>query len=360
VASTVRADATLNRELKSIGWENALQLVSVRKVRADGTTGPAPPAGRGNVLTLHVVDDGYLNGTGYAIQPRAAGYADDRAVWNAVRDHPGYAVVDTTMLDAQGTTPAVVGGISPNDSTFKPFQLELAGFQEKGGTTSKKSRVTVIGFMTRPIWGGLYVSTRTALNSGAFTAAPAASAAQPLTPTGYYFSVRPGVDVNKTRLDLGRLLVKDQLEPVSVADQVAQGNSAIVTLLNLLTGFLALGLVVGVAGLGVISTRAVVERRQQIGMMRALGFRRSHVQRAFLMESSFIAILGLALGSLVGLWQSYRFFVTEKALGTVVFHVPVVELSLILLGSYIATLLTTYLPARAASRVAPAEALRYE
>jgi hypothetical protein len=26
------------------------------------------------------------------------------------------------------------------------------------------------------------------------------------------------------------------------------------------------------------------------------------------------AILGLALGSLVGLWQSYRFFVTDKAL----------------------------------------------
>jgi hypothetical protein len=30
------------------------------------------------------------------------------------------------------------------------------------------------------------------------------------------------------------------------------------------------------------------------------------------------------------------------------------------LGSYVATLLTTYLPARAACRVAPAEALRFE
>ena len=363
VSSTVRSNPTLNRELQSIGWENALQSVSVQKVRPDGTTGPATSPGRGSSLGLRVVDDGYLNGTGYAIQPRAAGYADDRAVWNAVRDHTGYAVVDTSVLDAQGTTPAVVGGISPNDSTFKPFQLELAGFKENGGTTSKKSRVTVIGFMTRPLWGGLYVSTRTGLDSGIFTAAGAsgpAGSAQALTPSGYYFSVRSGADVNKTRLDLGRLLVKDQVEPVSVADQVAQGNSAIVTLLNLLTGFLALGLVVGVAGLGVISTRAVVERRQQIGMMRALGFRRSHVQRAFLMESSFIAILGLVLGSLVGLWQSYRFFVTEKTLGTVVFHVPVVELSLILLGSYVATLLTTYLPARAASRVAPAEALRFE
>jgi putative ABC transport system permease protein len=293
-------------------------------------------------------------------------------VWNAVRDHAGYAVIDTAVLNARGTSPAMVGGIDPNDATFEPFQMDLSpagGAGPASGRLAQTWRVTVIGFMTRPIWDGVYVSTRTAVQDGVFLP-PAggggavgpvmAGSVQPLAPTGYYFSVRPGVDVNRARLDLGRLLVKDQLEPVSVADQQAQGNGAILTLLNLLTGFLALGLVVGIAGLGVISTRAVVERRQQIGMMRALGYRRSHVQRSFLMESSFIAILGLVLGALVGLWQSYQFFVTQKALGSVVFHVPVVELALILLGAYAATLVTTYLPARAAARIAPADALRYE
>jgi putative ABC transport system permease protein len=44
----------------------------------------------------------------------------------------------------------------------------------------------------------------------------------------------------------------------------------------------------------------------------------------------------------------------------VTFHVPVIEIGLILAGAYVATLITTYLPARSASRVAPAEALRYE
>ncbi len=43
-----------------------------------------------------------------------------------------------------------------------------------------------------------------------------------------------------------------------------------------------------------------------------------------------------------------------------VFHVPVVEITLILVGAYLATLVTTYLPARTASLVAPAEALWYE
>jgi putative ABC transport system permease protein len=40
----------------------------------------------------------------------------------------------------------------------------------------------------------------------------------------------------------------------------------------LILGFLGLGLIIGVAALGVISARAVEERRQQIGVMRAIGF----------------------------------------------------------------------------------------
>jgi putative ABC transport system permease protein len=334
VAATVRADPTASREVRAIGWENESLFVTAREpgARAQGAT-------RQNAFPVHVVDDGYLNGTGYAIQPRAAGYGSDRAVWDAIRDHVGYAVIDTSVT---------VAGIDPHQATFTPFQLDLS---VRGESTTW--RVTVIGFLTRPIWGGMYVSTRTAQAGGMLGSAPP-------VPTGYYFSVAPGADANRTRIDLGRLLVGDQLEAVSVADQQAQSNGAIITLLNLLTGFLALGLIVGIAGLGVISTRTVVERRQQIGMMRAIGYRRSHVQRSFLMESSFVALLGLLIGGLVGLWQSYQFFVTQRTLGDVVFHVPVLELVLILLGSYAATLLTTYLPARAAARVAPAEALRFE
>ena len=44
----------------------------------------------------------------------------------------------------------------------------------------------------------------------------------------------------------------------------------------LLLGFMGLGLIVGVAALGVISARSVVERRQQIGVLRSIGFRRGH------------------------------------------------------------------------------------
>jgi ABC-type lipoprotein release transport system permease subunit len=43
-----------------------------------------------------------------------------------------------------------------------------------------------------------------------------------------------------------------------------------------------------------------------------------------------------------------------------IFNVPVAQIALILIGAYLATLITTYLPARSASRIAPAEPLRYE
>ena len=64
---------------------------------------------------------------------------------------------------------------------------------------------------------------------------------------------------------------------------------------------MALGLVVGVAALGVISARSVVERRQQIGVLRAIGFQRGMVQLSFLLEASFIALTAIVIGSALGL-----------------------------------------------------------
>jgi putative ABC transport system permease protein len=371
VASLIQANPTLAAEIQGVGWENISQGVSIQQVKASGAVSNVQ---RDSNYTLRVVDSGYLSATGYGLQPRAVGYGSERAVWDAVRDHPGYAVINASSLDARSSGPADIVGIKPTDATFQPFQIQASvpgnGQPGKGGQPATMT-LTVIGFMnSSALWGGVYVSSETALQSGWF-ASPAATATgpasgalgvtlPPLTPTGYYFALKSGVDVNKARLDLGRQLVQDQLEPVIVADQLAQQLSGILTLLNLITGFLALGLIVGIAGLGVISTRAVVERWQQIGMLRALGYRRSLVQWSFLMESSLIAILGLIIGALVGVWQSYRFFVVDKTFGTVVFHVPVAEITLILVGAYLATLVTTFLPARSASRVAPAEALRYE
>jgi putative ABC transport system permease protein len=126
-------------------------------------------------------------------------------------------------------------------------------------------------------------------------------------------------------------------------------------------GFLTVGLVVGVAALGVISTRAVVERRQQIGMLRALGFQREMVSWIFLVESSFVALLGIGLGAGLALIPASQ-MITDMAtdIPGISFQVPWKEILLVSGLAYAMTLLTTWLPARQASQVLPAEALRYE
>ncbi|MCB0093460.1 MAG: FtsX-like permease family protein, partial [Caldilineaceae bacterium] len=59
-------------------------------------------------------------------------------------------------------------------------------------------------------------------------------------------------------------------------------------------------LLVGIAALGVISSRMVVERRQQIGMLRAIGYQSNMVAFSFLLEASFIALCGIVIGTAAG------------------------------------------------------------
>jgi putative ABC transport system permease protein len=97
-------------------------------------------------------------------------------------------------------------------------------------------------------------------------------------------------------------------------------------------------------------------------MLRALGYSRGLVQLSFLLESGFIALLGLIIGCGLGAWAAIQAADTlfSRDLFGMGFQPPLITLALILAGSYLASLLTTYLPARAAARVKPAEALRYE
>jgi putative ABC transport system permease protein len=124
---------------------------------------------------------------------------------------------------------------------------------------------------------------------------------------------------------------------------------------------MGLGLVVGIAALGVIAARSVVERRQQIGVLRALGFQKGMVQLSFLLESSFVALLGIGIGIALGVGLSYNIIAEMgKDLEGITYTIPWLNIALVVVIAYGASLLTTYLPARQAARVYPAEALRFE
>ena len=130
----------------------------------------------------------------------------------------------------------------------------------------------------------------------------------------------------------------------------------------LIQGFMGIGLFVGIAAVGVIAFRTVVERRQQIGMLRAIGYTRNAIAISFVMESSFIAALGVLSGIALALLLAYQLLSSDEFArsGIQGFYVPWLQIIGIGAFAFIASLLMTIIPSRQASSIPIAEALRYE
>ena len=90
----------------------------------------------------------------------------------------------------------------------------------------------------------------------------------------------------------------------------------------LMRSYLALGLVVGIAGIGVIMVRAVRERRRQVGVLRALGFQAAAVRAAFVVESAFVAVEGVLIGTVLALVCAWSITLTDAFGSTLAFRVP--------------------------------------
>ena len=128
--------------------------------------------------------------------------------------------------------------------------------------------------------------------------------------------------------------------------------------LTLIQGYVALGLLVGIAGLGVVMVRAVRERRREVGVLRALGFTNVAVRRAFLAESSFIALEGILIGTVLALITAWR-LVNSGSFGRgTTFTIPWLQLAILVVVTFAASLVATAAPAIQASRIRPAVALR--
>ncbi|MGD8966563.1 MAG: ABC transporter permease [Anaerolineae bacterium] len=160
--------------------------------------------------------------------------------------------------------------------------------------------------------------------------------------------------------------VKQQLEAafpgldISLTSEIAESMSDFQVMEQLMTQVSILALFVG--GLGMLNTMlmSVLERTREIGVLRALGWRRRRVLAMILRESLLLGtvggicgiILGLALGRLIGLaegmWGSLELSYTPGIFAQAV------------LVALIAGVAGGLYPAWRATRMRPVEALRYE
>jgi putative ABC transport system permease protein len=259
-------------------------------------------------------------------------YGNDEAVYRAVLASPDLAIIDDSFLASGGGPPSQKVGIgdsftmrdeaSGSSRTFTVAAISKPDFANNG---------VLIGAGTaRRLFGARAVSNRA------------------------YVDVRDPVAFSDGFA--GRFLANggkaDTLRKI-VQDALAQQQQFFL----LMRTYLALGLVVGIAGIGVIMVRAVRERRRQVGVLRALGFQSSAVRSAFVVESAFVAIEGVLVGTVLALVCAWSMSLTD-AFGTLGFRVPFAAIGLLVAGTFVCALLATALPARAAARIRPAVALR--
>jgi putative ABC transport system permease protein len=123
---------------------------------------------------------------------------------------------------------------------------------------------------------------------------------------------------------------------------------------GLFLGLGAVALLVGGVGIANVMVIAVLERRSEIGLRRALGASRRHVGEQFLAEAILLALLGGIAGTLIGLAATAIYAASQ--------HWGVQIPGLALYGGVAAAILigavAGFYPAMRAARLSPTEALR--
>jgi putative ABC transport system permease protein len=316
-------------------------LIASAQVRDLGPhrVGPAPVSVIG--LPRSVSDGG-----GFALDSHLARLGPtDGAAWRAVAADPRYVMLDA-YVNAKPGAPAKM--YRPGDhlvlvdqATGRAETKIIAGIMK-----SSLAFYGVDGQSTYPI-----VMSASAARAEFGGQARFASA---------LIRPAPGASAQALAARLQARYLTSGMVVVRISQQVQRNFAASLGFFQLLEGFLALGLLIAIAGLGIVMVRAVRERRRTVGVLRALGYRARWVEFAFLGESALVATEGTVLGAGLSIFISYLLFRNNAAFSgyTVGFTVPWVSLTVIVITSLLASLAATYLPARKAAHIPPAAALR--
>jgi len=174
--------------------------------------------------------------------------------------------------------------------------------------------------------------------------------------------------MGKTRnVRLATAELSEELEPVLnddgvqvsiIADDVMVIQSLVLALLAIFEAYLSLGLIVGIAGIGVVTVRSVSERTKTIGILRALGYRRGMVMATFMIEVVWVAVLGMLNGAAIAVGFHRALYETFWKDQGASFSLPYGSILTVVLGGLILVMVSTAYPIRKASLVPPSAALR--
>lgn len=133
---------------------------------------------------------------------------------------------------------------------------------------------------------------------------------------------------------------------------------------------ITIGLIVAVAALNIVATLVlmVMEKHKDIGILMAMGCTRAMVSRVFMLQGTVIGAVGTAVGAALGIgacWvlDTYKLLQVPQdvyQISHVPFRLLPADATLVIAGALVICFLATLHPARGASSLDPATALRYE
>ena len=297
--------------------------------------------------------DSFIANNGVKFQARAEGLATDADVWRKMASDPNTAVIDAFSIPGGGFNIGGPGfslkGIKQTDRTFQPLKIEVR--DAASGKTREVQIVGIISFKASAMYFGLYLAP--GVFSDVFPKPDS---------TLHFVRLNSGVSSTEMAKGIEKALLAQGVQADSLRKLIDDNQALNQGFLYLIQGFMGLGLFVGIAAVGVIAFRTVVERRQQIGMLRALGYTRRAVALSFVMESSFITLLGVVSGVALGLLLARQLITSEdfSMVGIEGFYIPWLQVLGIGAFAFLASLLMTIVPSRQASSIPIAQALRYE
>ncbi len=342
------ASASVRGGYDVIVTSSAANPVRARQVaQLDGVESVAPLARATGLFRVDAIEDAvpwgmtafdeaFVRGGPPALDDRGA-YPTDRAAWEAVLRDPSLAIVDTAFLQASGGPPSFTAEPGTRIRAQDPY--------------TGRTRVLTVAALA-PV--DYFIET------GVFYGADGARTlfGYQLARDRLYVGLRPGLDADDFAADVQSTFLVNGTEAVAIDTIMAEGFTMTRQIFQLFEGYLAMGLIVGIAGTAVVMIRAVRERRRQIGTLRALGFGKQAVGRSFAVETGVVAIEGTVIGAVLALVTLYDIVALSDSFGDMRFSIPYASLGILLAGTVAASLLATVWPTVSASRIRPAVALR--
>ncbi len=179
-------------------------------------------------------------------------------------------------------------------------------------------------------------------------------------------TVKEGEDINKVAEDVKKALKKslgDEDFSVLTAEQLAETVGGILGVITLfVSGVAGISLLVGAVGISNTMHMSILERRRDIGILKALGAETGDILAIFVVESGFLGLFGGIIGLILGIIFAKIVEVIAHKQGYLMVNAWISwELIIgVLLFSFVVGVVSGYFPARSGAKLNPIETLRGE